>query len=243
MLTSRFLKSRRHADLSDSERARLAEAISEVEAVAARADIVRAHRPLTNSTLLVEGFVSRYLDLPDGKRQILAIHVPGDFIDLHGFLLGSLEHNMAALTPARLAYVPHDRLREITETEPHLGRMLWMSTLIDAAIHREWILSLGRRSALGRLAHLFCELHARLRVAGLADADGYDLPFLQSDLADACGLTPVHINRTLAQLRERKLLDFRRGRVAIHDHARLRAVADFDPIYLHLDSSAPADAR
>src|SRR5687768_11739190 len=120
--------------------------------------IIRSGTTLSASTLLVEGIVCRYKDLADGQRQIMELHVAGDFVDLHGFLLKQLDHNVGAMTPIRVASVPHDALRGITETHPHLGRMLWFSTLLDAAIHREKILSIGRRSALARIAHIFCEL-------------------------------------------------------------------------------------
>ena len=103
----------------------------------------------------------------------MELHVAGDFVDLHGFLLKRLDHNVGAMTPVRMAMVPHDALRGITETHPHLGRMLWFSTLLDAAIHREKILSIGRRSAMARIAHIFCELLVRLRIVGLADETGY----------------------------------------------------------------------
>jgi CRP-like cAMP-binding protein len=197
--------------------------------------IVRTGTTLSASTLLVEGIVCRYKDLADGQRQIMELHVAGDFVDLHGFLLKQLDHNVGAMTPIRVASVPHDALRGITETHPHLGRMLWFSTLLDAAIHREKILSIGRRSALARIAHIFCELLVRLRIVGLADDSGYALPLTQADLADVTGLTSVHVNRMLKKLRDDKLLTFRGGRVTIDDWERLQRVAEFDPTYLHLE--------
>ncbi len=146
-----------------------------------------------------------------------------------------LDHNVGTLTPVRVALVPHDALRGITETHPHLGRMLWFSTLLDAAIHREKILSIGRRSALARIAHIFCELSVRLRLVGLADDKGYALPLTQADLADVTGLTSVHVNRMLKKLRDEKLLTFRGGMVTIDDWERLQRVAEFDATYLHLE--------
>ena len=131
---------------------------------------------------------------------------------------------------------PHDRLRAVTDTHPHLTRLFWFMTNLDASIHREWVLSLGRRSALSRMAHLFCELAVRLGIVGLADETGYDLALTQTDLAECLGLTPVHVNRTLKQLRERGLVEFRGGRVAIQDRPGLERVAEFDPAYLYLES-------
>lgn len=197
--------------------------------------IIRAGTTLSASTLLVEGIVCRYKDLADGQRQIMELHVAGDFVDLHGFLLKRLDHNIGTMTPVRIALVPHDALRGITETHPHLGRMLWFSTLLDAAIHREKILSIGRRSAMARIAHILCELLVRLRLVGLADETGYALPLTQADLADVTGLTSVHVNRMLKKLRDEKLITFRSGRVTIGDWESLQRVAEFDPTYLHLE--------
>ena len=129
----------------------------------------------------------------------------------------------------------HDRLKALTEEFPHLTRLYWFMTNLDAAIHREWVLSLGRRSALARVAHLFCELQVKLGIVGLADESGYALGLTQADLAECLGLTPVHVNRTLRQLREGGLVEFRGGRVAIGDLAGLRRAAEFDPAYLYLD--------
>lgn len=209
--------------------------VAEIREHPAGRTIIRSGTTLSASTLLVEGIVCRYKDLADGQRQIMELHVAGDFVDLHGFLLKRLDHNIGTMTPVQVAMVPHDALRGITETHPHLGRMLWFSTLLDAAIHREKILSIGRRSALARIAHMFCELMVRLRLVGLADETGYALPLTQADLADVTGLTSVHVNRMLKKLRDEKLLTFRGGRVAIDDWEGLQRLAEFDPTYLHLE--------
>lgn len=209
--------------------------VAEIRDHPAGRTIVRSGTTLSASTLLVEGIVCRYKDLADGQRQIMELHVAGDFVDLHGFLLKRLDHNIGTMTPVRIALVPHDALRGITETHPHLGRMLWFSTLLDAAIHREKILSIGRRSAVARIAHILCELLVRLRLVGLADETGYALPLTQADLADVTGLTSVHVNRMLKKLRDDKLLTFRGGRVTIGDWEGLQRVAEFDPTYLHLE--------
>ena len=190
---------------------------------------------VSQSTLLIEGLIARYKDLTDGQRQIMEIHVAGDFTDLHGFLLKRLDHNIGTLTPATVGFVPHETLARITQDEPHLARMLWLSTLMDAAIQREHILSIGRRPALARIAHLMCELCVRLEVIGLAEGRRFALPLTQLDLADAVGLTSIHVNRMLRQLREQKLMTFRGSQVEIHDWERLQRAADFDPSYLHLE--------
>lgn len=197
--------------------------------------IVKAKSELEHSNLLLEGFVYRYKDLKDGARQTLQIAVVGDFIDLHSLLLKQLDHHIAGFTDCRLALFPHERLKNLIAEHQHLGRLLWLSTVVDAAIHREWMLSLGRRDASSRLAHLFCELQVRLTAAGLAEHGTYELPITQTDLAEALGLTPVHINRMLRQLREDGLVTFRSKTVEIEDWDRLVAIAEFDPFYLSMN--------
>ncbi|HEX8239447.1 MAG TPA: Crp/Fnr family transcriptional regulator [Allosphingosinicella sp.] len=230
-----LLKLRARDLVSAEEEDVLRASVSEIREHPAGRTIVRTGTTLGASTLLIEGIVCRYKDLADGQRQIMELHVAGDFVDLHGFLLKQLDHNVGAMTAVRVASVPHDALRGITETHPHLGRMLWFSTLLDAAIHREKILSIGRRSALGRIAHIFCELQIRLRMVGLASEQGYALPLTQADLADVTGLTSVHVNRMLKKLRDEDLLTFRGGTVTIGDWTQLQRVAEFDPTYLHLE--------
>ncbi|WP_253716943.1 Crp/Fnr family transcriptional regulator [Sphingomonas sp. AP4-R1] len=225
---------RRSDTLSETEISALAGVISDVRDYANRAVVARPHEHLEKSQLLISGLVARQTELPNGRRQILAIHVPGDFLDLHGLLLKSLDHEVVTLSPARLAEAPHPVLREMTSEHPHLARLLWFSTMVDAAIHREWIASLGRTAA-GRIAHLFCELQIRLEVVGLADTHEFALPLTQIDLADATALTPVHVNRTLRHLREGGIVDFRSGHVSIGDLNALRRIAGFNPDYLYLE--------
>lgn len=217
------------------EQAALAAAVSEIKVAPAGATLVGAQVIVENSTLLVEGFIARLYHSTSGRRQIVAIHVPGDFVDLHSMPLKKLDHDVVALTDVRFAHVPHAALRRITETEPHLTRMLWFLTAADAAIQREWTAALGH-SAAGRIAHRFCELQLRLAIVGRADPAGYALPLTQADLADMTGLTAVHVNRTLRHLREAGLMTFRDGRVTIPDLARLHAFASFDPLYLYTEA-------
>lgn len=221
--------------MSDEEAETLAATVAEVKEVGAGQIIVRQGVSLSECNLLVDGMVCRYKDLHGGQRQILELHLAGDFVDLHSFPLKRLEHNIRSLTRVRIAIVPHDRLKRVTEEHPHLARLLWFSTLLDAAIHREWILSIGRRSALGRVAHLLCELFVRMDVIGAVHDSRYPLPITQMDLADATGLTAVHVNRMLKKLRDDKLLTFRNGEVSVHDWDGLSRVADFDPAYLYLE--------
>jgi len=230
-----LLKLRARDRLSAEEEAAVRDAIGEVRDIAADQTIIRAGDELHSSTLLLDGLLCRYKDLRDGSRQICELHVAGDFADLHSFTLKRLDHNIMTLTRCRIALAPHAKLEAITRDFPHLTRLFWFSTNLDAAIHREWMLSLGRRTALARVAHFFCEMQVRLGLVGLADADGYALALTQTDLSECLGLTPVHVNRTLKQLREKGLVEFRRGRVTIGNHDGLRRVAEFDPAYLHLE--------
>jgi CRP-like cAMP-binding protein len=234
-LEALLMKMRARDVVGEAEEETLREAIGRIGEVAPGQPLVRAHTTLSESILLFEGLACRYKDLAGGERQIMELHVPGDFVDLHGFLLKRLDHTVGALTPVRYVVVPHDALRRITETQPHLVRILWFSTLIDAAIHREQIVSVGRRTALSRIAHLLCELFLRLKVVGLADDDGYALPLTQADVADATGLTSVHVNRMLRKLRTDEILTYRGGEVVIHDWERLQRVAEFHETYLHLE--------
>ena len=235
MIEKAILKLKARDTLSESEVEVLRETVLRTVDVPADKIVVRAGEELSVSILLIDGLMCRYKDLRNGERQIMELHVPGDFLDLHSFLLKRLDHSVMALVPSRIALVPHEKLVAITDRHPHLARMLWLTTLIDAAIHREWLLSLGRRTALGRIAHFFCEMHARLGVVGLADATGFPLKITQTDLAECLGLTPVHVNRVLRQLREDGLAVFREARVEILDFAGLARTGEFDPAYLQIE--------
>lgn len=235
MIDRLLMKLRTRDDIGGDEEQALRAAVGATIAIPADTTFITAGKVLHASTLLVDGLIARYKDLSSGERQITELHVAGDFADLHSFTLKCLDHNIMTLTPATIVQVPHDKLRAITENHPHLARVLWFLTNLDAAIHREWVVSLGRRSAIKRTAHLFCELRVRLGIVGLADDSGYALPITQTVLAESLGLTPVHVNRVLRELRERGLVEFRSGRVRILDSAGLERLAEFEPDYLYLD--------
>ena len=235
MIEKHLMRLRARDNVSAEEEQAIRAAMLDPVDVAARTTIIRAGQLLSTSTMLLEGLMCRYKDLRNGERQITELHVAGDFVDLHSFSLKRLDHNIMALTPCRIAPVPHDRLTRITEEHPHLARMYWFSTNLDAAIHREWEVSLGRRSAISKTAHLFCELHVRLGLVGLADEASYDLKLTQVDIAECLGLTAVHVNRTLRDLREQGAVEFNKGRVTIGDMTKLRRIAEFEPAYLYLE--------
>ena len=238
MFTERFLRDKRGASLEANERARIEAAITEVKTFGPRKIVARAGEPLTNSTLLLEGIMSRYLDDRNGLRQLVAIHFPGDFLDLHAFPLKVLDHDVATLTTATVATVPHAEIEAIAEEMPQLIRKLWFATLLDAAIHRAWLFRLGRLDATGRVAHFLCETNARLFSAGLSDGRRFALALTQADLAEICGLTTVHVNRVMRQLREEQLCLFRSSLVEILDPAGLAKRAQFDPAYLYIDDDS-----
>jgi CRP-like cAMP-binding protein len=238
MIDKHLMKLRARDDITAEEEQAIRDAVSEVKDYPADRTFIRAGEVLSHSTLLLDGLICRYKDLRDGQRQITELHVAGDFADLHSFTLKRLDHQLMTLTPARVALVPHEKLKAITREHPHLTRVYWFLTNLDAAIHREWELSLGRRSAISRVANLFCELQVRLGLVGLVEGTDYDLDLTQTDLAECLGLTSVHVNRTLKELRERELVEFRAGRVKIVDFEGLARIAEFDPAYLYLERRA-----
>lgn len=235
MITVHLKKLRRRIEISSDEERAIRSMVSEIRRVRADEIVVRAGEELNSSMLLLEGWLARSKDLAGGERQVTALHVAGDFADLHSFTLKRLDHDVFALSDCRIAVVPHERIREVTEAHPRLGRAFWLSTNIDAAIHRELALSLGQRSAISRMAHLFCELYARLDAVGLARPDGYEFPLTQRELSECLGLTVVHANRTLQELRRRGLVDFENRQLTIRDRRGLEGLAEFDPAYLYLD--------
>ncbi len=234
MIEAHLAKLRARSSVSADEEQAIRDSLGPVREVPPHTIVVRAGELLSESTLLIDGILGRYRDLRNGERQFTELHVAGDFADLHSFTLKRLDHDVIALTRCRLAPVAHDRLKDITERFPHLTRIYWFSTNLDAAIHREWAVSLGRRTALARIAHLLCELQARLAIVGLADESGFALDLSQAELAECVGLTPIHVNRTLRALRERELVIFRNQRVTFLDLAGLKKVAEFNPAYLYL---------
>ncbi len=231
-VTDKFLRGRGRQRLSEDELTLLDQTVDRVRDLPSRHTLVRAGDRVRTSTLLLDGFMCRYMDDHSGYRQLVAIHVPGDFVDLHAFPMERLDHDVATLSPARIASWTHDTLEEIVETRPHLTRMLWFSTLLDASVHREWIFRMGRLDAEGRIAHFMCELKVRLDMVGMVENDRFLLPLKQADVAEACGLTGVHVNRVLRSLRERELMIFRAGQVTIVNWKQLSALGQFDPAYL-----------
>lgn len=230
--TARFLMGRLRDAMSEEERGALEAMVERTEYLDSDTRIVVAGARCERSTMLIEGFMVRTLD-GDGKRYAVSFHVPGDFVDLHCFALKRADHNIDTLGRVKVGYVPHAALDEVVRDKPHLARLLWFSTLLDAAMHREWIVALERLTAPKRLAHIFAEFWRRLSMVGLHNERGFATPLTQSDLSEMCGATPIHTNRALRELRESGLADFDRGRVTIPDQAALERYAEFSPDYLY----------
>lgn len=223
-----------HDVVTPEEQAALREIITESARFETGDDIVvQGSRP-SYSTLMLEGISARYKILENGSRQITALHVAGDFVDLHAFMLKTMDHGILAMSPCRVGFARHPDLKTITETKPHLARLLWLDTLVDGAIHREWIVAMGRRSKRSHLAHLVCELYTRLKVVGLVEGASFRLALSQSEMADVLGLSVVHLNKTLQLLRKEGVFRWENRMVEVLDWDRLKQIAEFDDTYLNL---------
>ncbi|KAA2237816.1 Crp/Fnr family transcriptional regulator [Salinarimonas soli] len=206
-----------------------------VQETRADQDIVREGDRPSHCCLLLDGFACRYKFTQTGRRQIFAFHTPGDIPDILTLHLKTMDHSLGTITSCTLAFIAHDHLRDLLRRHPRLTDVFWRDTLIDAAIFREWMLGIGRRSAKTRIAHLFCEMVTRLTAVDLVDGNRSPLPITQTELGDALGLSTVHVNRTLQELRGDALLEWEGGVLTVLDWAGLKQVGEFDPSYLHLD--------
>jgi CRP-like cAMP-binding protein len=235
MIAVHLKKLRKRVEISAEEERVIRDSVAETKRVGPDQLVVRSGKELSVSLMLLDGWLARIKDLAGGERQVTQLHVAGDFADLHGFTLKRLDDDVATLSDCKIGVVPHETIREITERYPRLARIFWFSTNMDAAIQRELALSLGQRSAISRMAHLFCELFVRLDVVGKVSDDGYEFPLTQRELSECLGLTVVHANRTLQELRRRGLIELGNRRLTILDRRGLDGIAEFDPSYLYLD--------
>jgi CRP-like cAMP-binding protein len=199
----------------------------------ARADIIHKGERPCDVHIILAGWAARFEVLPDGGRQITAFLLPGDLCDQHVSVLGCMDHSICTLTDATVAHLPNGMLEQVAARRPNVARALWWSTLVDEAILRQWIVSLGRRDAYGAVSHLLCELQARLRIIGLVGDHHVGMPLTQHEIADALGLTPVHVNRVLRRLRDEGLVSLQKRVLSIPDVPKLREAAGFDGTYLH----------
>ena len=221
--------------LSDDEKAALENMPMHVQDLRADQDIVREGDRPSRSCLVLDGYAATYKMTGDGKRQIMDFHIPGDIPDLQSLHLKVLDNSLGTLTQCRVGFIQHEVLRDLCRRYPRLNDALWRQTLIDAAIFREWMANIGRRDAYNRIAHLFCEWVVRLRTVGLVRDHTCELPMTQSELGDAMGISTVHVNRVLQELRGDGLISLRGSTLRVLDWEQLTQVGDFDPTYLHLD--------
>ncbi|HEX9946654.1 MAG TPA: Crp/Fnr family transcriptional regulator [Allosphingosinicella sp.] len=188
--------------------------------------------------VLVSGFAYRQKLAGDGGRQIVAIHIPGEALDLQNLFLEVSDHNVQTLTRAELAIIPRAAWQALVRTRPAVAHAVMMEILAEASIFREWVLNVGRRDASTRLAHLLCEFAVRLEAQGLANGDGFELPMTQEQLGDSLGLTPVHVNRTIKALEGLGFVERDRRRIRFPDWERMRDFGDFTQRYLHIRAGA-----
>jgi len=221
--------------LTEVESNAVRECCGDAREFAAHEDVISQGDRTGGVKLLLQGFACRYKVLEDGRRQIVAYFVPGDLCDLRVFILKRMDHSICAVGPSRVATIAPDDILMLTNNFPKLTRALWWSTLVEEAIAREWIVNVGQRNARERMAHLFCELLFRFRAVGLSDGNSCTLPLTQVELAETLGLSAVHVNRTLQELRRQKLITFEGGTLTIDNLDGLAQLALFHPDYLHLD--------
>lgn len=228
--------------LPDEDKALLHAVVGAGYAVKAGDDIVRDGESTDVVHVIIEGHGYRYKALADGKRQIIGYLVPGDFCDLYGFLLDKMDHGMAARTPCRVVDLTEDHILMLT-ARPALARALWWSELVNAAILREWLTNIGRRTPSARIAHILCELLFRLQVVGEAGPASFQLTLSQAELGDTVGLTTVSVNRALQRLRGAGLIRQANREIVIPNVSALMAFADFDPAYLHFRKNRDEDEQ
>ena len=226
-------KLERLANLDDGDRDAICGLTYRIEEVPSAHYLVREHRDTSECCLLVSGYACRHKIASRGGRQIVSFHLPGDVLDLQHLLFSMADHNVQTITSATVAWLPSSELKLVSQRRPRIAEALWRDSLIDASIFREWVLNVGRRDAKMRIAHMLCEFAARCKTAGLGSPDGMRLPMTQEQIADATGLTPVHVNRMLRALREDGVIERNGKDLRITDWDRMRSLADFDPVYLH----------
>jgi CRP-like cAMP-binding protein len=227
-------KLERLAALTQAEKQALEGAVARTRDLPPGVDLIRAGERPTDCTLLLEGWACRYKLLPDSKRQVTGFVIPGDLCDLDGLVMGYLDHSVSTLKAARVALIPRDLLVGLMDSYPAIGRALWQETLAEAAIAREWVVNVGARPAYGRIAHVVCEMGLRLQAVGLGDRSRFEFPVTQADLADATGMTNVHVNRTLQEMRSDGLLTWTGSEVVIPDWEQLQKAGTFSPDYLFI---------
>ena len=209
----------------------------------ARRDLISEGSPPRGVILILSGWACRYKTLEDGRRQIVALLLPGDMCDLHNAVIARMDHSIGALTAIRFAELSNDLLHRLSAEHPRIGQALWWQMLVNIATQREWTMNIGQRSAAERIGSLFCELMLRLRAVGLASGNSFEFPLTQTNIAEATGLTSVHVNRTVQQMRAAGLISLSGKVLTIPDFAKLQVASLFTPDYLHLGEENERGAR
>ena len=226
--------------LTEDERDALVSLPMQVADLKADQDVVREGDRPTRSFALLEGFACTYKIVGDGKRQIMAFHISGDIPDLQSLHLRVLDNSVGTITPCKVGFIRHEALHDLCGRYPRIAGALWRQTLIDAAVFREWMASIGQREAYSRIAHLLCEMVVRMRSVGLTQDHTCDVPITQGEFADALGISTVHVNRVLQELRGDGLIKLAGGTLTVLDWDGLKKAGDFDPTYLHLEQEQAA---
>jgi CRP-like cAMP-binding protein len=224
---------RRSTGLDEQELADLRTLPATLREIGKNETISREGARVHHCVLIIDGFLARFLDTREGKRQILSFYVPGDIPDLQSLHLPTMDHSLGSIAPSKIAMIPHKALADVSDRNPRIASALWRETLIDGSVTRRWVRCLGRLNARQRVAHMLCELYVRLDAVGLADRPIRLMT--QQDIGDAMGLTVVQINRTLRDLRSEGLIAIEKRHLTILHRERLQKIAEFDPFYLHLD--------
>lgn len=227
------LKLDRVGRLDDEDRARIASLPLRIEGVPRFHRVVREGDVPDRCCLLADGFAARHKQTVEGARQIVAFHLSGDLLDIQHLLLERADHSVETVTPAVLAWVPKSDLLRLARERPEIGKALWRESLIEASVFREWVLNVGQRDAKTRIAHMLSEFAARCEAAGLGSPCDLEIPFTQTHVADATGLTSVHVNRMVQELRDEGALKNNPGPIRIGDWDQLRASGTFNEAYLH----------
>ena len=221
-----------YVSLDEEDKRLLNSVVQQPRTVAAHVDLAKEGEKPLDVHLILEGFACRYKFTAEGSRQIMAFLLPGDFCDLHVFVLKHMDHSIATISRCTVVDIPRGEILRLLE-RPRVSLALWCAALVDAAVLREWLLNVGQRHAAQRLAHVLCELLLRLRIVGLADKS-YELPISQTDLADTIGTSNVHLNRVLQELRKAKLITWKGDTLVILDIDQLMKFSGFNPNYLHI---------
>jgi CRP-like cAMP-binding protein len=228
-----LVKLRRLMPLSEPDAAAVLAWPTAVRRVSADEILVEEGSRVDGCLVLLSGIAARAKLTSDGRRQIVSFHFPGDLLDPQHLFLVRADHSVQAITTGSVALVPREAITQTLQARPSLAEALWRHTLVDASVAREWLLNIGRRNARARISHLLCEVCVRITSCQIGEHEAFHFPVTQEHIADATGLTPVHVNRVLRALKEDGVLDYRGGNIRVKDWDRLGGIAEFNPAYLH----------